>query len=262
MSARRGERPRVELEALPLDPLTRSQVVDRVIGELSRGRGGWLATPNLDQFRLAAADPALLELLAASTLTVADGMPLVWASRLQRQPLPERVAGSDLVWMLAEAAATAGRHLLLIGGEGDAGARAVAAFAERYPSLGAISHTPLPMGFDPADADAVAEVEAALVAQRPDLIFIGLGFPKQDQLIAAVRSTLPGSWFMGVGVSLSFVAGEVRRAPPWLAAIGLEWLHRLAQEPRRLWRRYLIHDIPFSIGFLARSLGRGLRHGK
>lgn len=250
---------RVELGGLELDSLRSEEVVRRVIADLDRGRGGWLATPNLDQLRQAAANPALRELLSASDLAVADGMPLIWASRLQGEGLPERVAGSDLVWTLSAAAARAGMRLQLVGGAGDAGRRAGRIFAARSPGLDVAEHLPLPMGFDATDPSSVDAVREALSERRPDLVFVALGFPKQDQLISALRPSLPGTWFMGVGISLSFVAGDVSRAPAWLAALGLEWLHRLAQEPGRLWRRYLIHDLPFCARLLAGALVRRTR---
>jgi N-acetylglucosaminyldiphosphoundecaprenol N-acetyl-beta-D-mannosaminyltransferase len=90
------------------------------------------------------------------------------------------------------------------------------------------------------------EVTNALAEARPDIIFVGLGFPKQDLVIEHVRAALPDSWFIGVGVSIDFVAGKVRRAPAWTHRLGLEWLFRLTQEPRKLAHRYLIDDLPFA----------------
>lgn len=246
---------RVELAGVELDALTRSAVVEQVVNELAVGNGGWLATPNLDQLRLASSDGKLAALLHASDLTVADGMPLIWASRLQAEPLPERVAGSDLVWDLGEAASTHGLRLDLIGGAGSAGERAATVLADRFPGLDVAGH-PLPMDFEPGDPTGVERIAAVLKAREPDLVYVGLGFPKQERLIAELGPRLPSAWFIGVGISLSFIAGDVRRAPPWLASLGLEWAHRLAQEPVRLWRRYLVHDVPFLVRLVLRSLSR------
>ena len=87
-------------------------------------------------------------------------------------------------------------------------------------------------------------------------MYVGLGFPKQERLIEAVRDVLPASWFLGVGVSFSFVSGEIRQAPRWLRRIGFEWVHRLVQEPGRLFKRYVIHDIPFAIRLLVHAAAR------
>jgi N-acetylglucosaminyldiphosphoundecaprenol N-acetyl-beta-D-mannosaminyltransferase len=82
---------------------------------------------------------------------------------------------------------------------------------------------------------------------RPDILLVGLGSPKQEQLIRALRPHLPATWMVGVGISFSFVAGEIKRAPVWMRKAGVEWVHRLAQEPRRLAKRYLVHDLPFAV---------------
>ena len=251
----------VNLMGVELDRLTQAQAVARVGGALDSGRGGWIVTPNLDHLRLASADPSLRALIAGADLAVADGMPLVWASRLLGDPLPERVPGSGLIWDLCEDAARNGRSVLLIGGAGAAGARAAAVISARYEGLSGCSHLPLPMGFRPEDPGLVDPIREAVAASGADLVFVGIGFPRQERLIAALRPALPGAWFAGVGVSLSFVAGEIRRAPDWVQTLGLEWVHRLIQEPQRLARRYLLHGIPFAIRLFRHALRRRFDSG-
>ena len=99
----------------------------------------------------------------------------------------------------------------------------------------------------PAELDPL---KAELIRARPDLVYVGLGAPKTERVIATLRTTLPAAWWIGVGISLSFMAGDVRRAPSWMQRAGLEWLHRLVQEPRRLARRYLLEDLPFAARLL------------
>jgi N-acetylglucosaminyldiphosphoundecaprenol N-acetyl-beta-D-mannosaminyltransferase len=94
----------------------------------------------------------------------------------------------------------------------------------------------------------------------PDILLVGLGSPKQEQLIRALRPLLPRTWMIGVGVSFSFLAGEIRRAPLWLQALGLEWVHRLLQEPRRLAKRYLVEDLPFAFRLFASALATRMRN--
>jgi N-acetylglucosaminyldiphosphoundecaprenol N-acetyl-beta-D-mannosaminyltransferase len=91
---------------------------------------------------------------------------------------------------------------------------------------------------------------------RPDILLVGLGSPKQEQLIQALRPLLPGCWMIGVGISFSFIAGDVRRAPAWMQKTGLEWVHRLAQEPKRLAHRYLVDDVPFAFSLFWHALRR------
>jgi N-acetylglucosaminyldiphosphoundecaprenol N-acetyl-beta-D-mannosaminyltransferase len=102
-------------------------------------------------------------------------------------------------------------------------------------------------------------IRDALAAARPDIVFVGLGFPKQERLIDAVADTLPAGWFLGVGVSFSFVSGEIDRAPRWMRRLGLEWAHRMVQEPGRLFKRYVIHDLPFAARLFADAAARRLR---
>jgi N-acetylglucosaminyldiphosphoundecaprenol N-acetyl-beta-D-mannosaminyltransferase len=105
-------------------------------------------------------------------------------------------------------------------------------------------HTPA-FGFE-RDPSAVPAIRAELQAARPDIVYVALGFPKQERLIRAVRDVLPQAWFVGVGISFSFLAGDMPRAPDWMQRAGLEWAHRLAMEPRRLARRYLVDGLPFA----------------
>ena len=106
----------------------------------------------------------------------------------------------------------------------------------------------------PPTADELASLQSELTALRPDILLVALGSPKQEEVIAALRPHLPATWMVGVGASLSFAAGELDRAPVWMRRAGLEWLHRLAQEPSRLARRYLIEDLPFALRLFSAAL--------
>jgi N-acetylglucosaminyldiphosphoundecaprenol N-acetyl-beta-D-mannosaminyltransferase len=110
-----------------------------------------------------------------------------------------------------------------------------------------------PFGFE-YDAEAIERVRQVLRDTKPDIVFVGLGFPKQERLIAYLRSEFPQMWFLGVGYSFSFVAGHTPRAPAWMIRHGLEWLHRMVKDPRRLASRYLIHGIPFAMRLFASSI--------
>ncbi|WP_432926370.1 WecB/TagA/CpsF family glycosyltransferase [Microbispora sp. CA-135349] len=236
-----------------LDPLTEEQVVGHVMTALERGVGGHVVTPNVDICRTAARDASLRALIDAAELAVADGMPLVWASRLLGHPLPERVTGADLIWSLTGAAAARGLPVYLIGGPPGVAEAARDALRGRHPNLVVTGvHAP-PYGFE-TSAAAMAELRGRLVAARPSLVFVGLGFPRQDRLIAALRADLPGAWFVGCGAAIAFAAGAVRRAPEWMGDHGLEWLFRLVGEPQRLARRYLVEDLPFALRLLSVAL--------
>lgn len=240
---------------MPLARVTAGELVGHVFDELDAGRGGWVITANVDHLKRYAEDPSIRELCSEADWIVADGMPLLWAARLMGEPLPGRVAGSDLVWMLAEQAARRGRSLFLLGGEGGAAESAGRRLRERWPALRiAGTHSPrISADPTPAELDGIRE---KLRSARPDLVYCAFGAPKQERVIRALHRDLPRCWWLGVGISLSFIAGRVGRAPRWMQRLGLEWVHRLAQEPRRLARRYLVDDLPFALRLLAHALRR------
>ena len=250
--------PLVRVAGVAVAAVTREETVRQVATGLERGEGGWIITVNVDHLKRCETCPEIASMYREASLVVADGMPLLWAARVAGAQLPERVAGSDLVWLLAERAARDGRSLFLLGGNPGAAETAAARLRERWPGL-RIAGTSSPTVASPPTAAEVEALAAELEAAAPDLVYVGLGAPKQEQLIRALRTRLPRTWWMGVGISLSFVAGDVSRAPRWLQRLGLEWVHRLGQEPRRLARRYLIDDLPFALRLLASALLSRLR---
>lgn len=254
---------RIDLLGLAIDRITERETVLHIMGALQAGRGGWVITPNAAHLREFCRSEALRELMGRADLSVADGMPLVWASRLQETPLPERVAGSNLIYSLSEEAALRGASVFMLGGDEGVAQRAAARLQAHCPGLRVVgTHFP-PFGFE-QDPRELARIREALTAARPDIVYVGLGFPKQEQLIVELRDALPETWFLGIGISLSFVSGDASRAPQWMHDSGLEWLHRLIDDPPRLWRRYVKHGMPFVVGMLARCWwrGRAVRAGR
>ena len=235
----------VNMDGLAIDAITEAEVVAHVLEALQAGRGGRLVTLNVDSFRAASRDPALKRLISESTLRVADGMPLVWAARLRGTPVPERVTGASLILSLSQAAAHGGRSVYLLGGAPGVPGRACAALCHRYPGLIVAGVDAPAHGFDSTPA-GIHAVCARVIAAAPDIVYVGLGFPKQERVIAQVAPALPSAWFVGCGAAIPFAAGALQRAPRWMQQAGLEWLFRLASEPRRLAERYLIDDLPFA----------------
>lgn len=247
----------VHLLGVPVDALTLDQAADRIVREAAAGRGGWVVTPNLDILRRATRDASFRALYDATTMRLADGMPLVWASRLQRTPLPQRAAGSDLIFRLAQTAAAGNVSVFLLGGNPGTAEKSVAALTRRFPALRIAGiECPAP-GFEKDEAAYGSLVERVEEA-RPGIVLVALGCPKQEQVIQRLRPRMPETWFIGVGITFSFVAGEVPRAPVWMRRVGLEWFHRMMQEPGRLARRYLVDGIPFALWLFARSAMSGL----
>lgn len=252
--------PRVRVEGVPFNRQTQSEVVDSVFHALGNARGGRIVTPNVDIMQQVRRRPELGEVLRTADIVVADGMPIVWASKLRRTPLPERISGADLVWSLAQRAATEDRSLYLLGGRPGVAQRAGATFAEQNPGLRVVGYDAPEWGFE-RSPEQMQQVIDKLIAAKPDLVYLALGFPKQDLVAATLTRHLPNTWFLGCGGALDMAAGEVQRASDTLQRFGGEWLHRLAMEPRRLARRYLLNDAPYAALMLTRSTIAGVTAG-
>jgi N-acetylglucosaminyldiphosphoundecaprenol N-acetyl-beta-D-mannosaminyltransferase len=231
--------------SLDIDPLDGEQILDAIFDALDRGEGGWLVTPNLDILRQAFVDHESGQLFGRATLLVADGAPLEWAARLSGREIPGRFPGASLFWSIAEEAAARGRTMLLLGGRPQAGQLAARRLRDQYPGLVVHHHCP-PMGFE-RDAAEMETIRSTIRSLEPDLVICGLGAPKQERLMAQLHPEFPSTWFFGFGATIDFAAGLVPRAPEWMQRSGVEWLFRLATEPRRLGRRYLVQGIPFTL---------------
>jgi N-acetylglucosaminyldiphosphoundecaprenol N-acetyl-beta-D-mannosaminyltransferase len=237
----------MRLMGAPVGVVTEAYAVETIIGAAETGRGHWTITVNLDHLRLYNCNPVAKVLIDDADLVVADGMPLVWASHLAGEPLPERVSGSSMIWSICEAARDRGQSVFLLGGDPGVAERAAQVFRNTYPGL-EIAGTAFPaVGFE-NDEQELERIRREVAEADPQIVFVALGFPKQDLLIRILRNSLPNASFLGVGISLSYVTGDLDRAPDWLCHIGLEWAHRLLQEPSgRLVRRYLIDGVPFAL---------------
>jgi N-acetylglucosaminyldiphosphoundecaprenol N-acetyl-beta-D-mannosaminyltransferase len=238
-----------------------SQVVDHVKDAWRVGHGGWIVTANVDILRRIARDSEVRALVRRSDLVVADGMPLLWASALSGAPLPERVTGASLFWTLSEAAAAEGRSVFVLGGPPGAAEGAASALANRFPGLRIAGTACPPMGFETTPGGMETLVDQ-ISASSAGLVLIGLGFPKQEHVAVRVMSRLPAAWCLGCGAAVVFASGDAARAPEWMQRSGIEWVHRLSAEPRRLAGRYLRDDAPFTVRLLLSAAAARLRRSR
>lgn len=238
---------------------TEAHAVQMIVEAAESERGCWTITANLDHLRRYHRNPAEKGLIDEADLVVPDGMPLIWASRIAGEPLPERVSGSSLVWSICQAASARRQSIFLLGGDPGVAERAAQIFQARYPGLDIVGTSCPPQGFEHNNFE-VSRLQRQLTEAAPRIVFVALGFPKQDLLIRIVREALPQASFLGVGISLSYAAGDLSTPPAWICRLGLEWAYRLAQEPtRRLLRRYLIDGVPFGVRLMGSAARRRIR---
>ena len=241
--------------------LTETQCVDIILDALTRGYGGSVLTMNLDILRRFQRKPECAEFYKRSDMIIADGKPIVWACRILGSPLPERVSGSNLICRLSAAAAREGRSVFLLGGMPGTAQKAASLLRARFAGLRVAGTFCPEMNFENTPG-RVASILRTVSDARPDIVYVALGSPKQERLIMRLREVHPCAWYIGVGISFSFLSGHIRRAPLWMQKAGLEWIHRLAQEPERLYKRYLLQGIPFVVHLLGSALVRRVARKK
>ncbi|MCL4545314.1 MAG: WecB/TagA/CpsF family glycosyltransferase [Chloroflexi bacterium] len=243
---------RVNLLGVQIDAVEREAALSMVERAIISRRPHQVVTINVDFLKLAKQDSAYRHLLNTADLAVADGMPLVWASRMLGVPLPERITGMDIVCGLASRARHARYRFYLLGAAPGVAERAGAVLEERYPGAEVCGAYAPPFGsFSTSENDKMVEL---IQAARPDVLLVAFGAPRQDIWIREYMTRLAVPVSIGVGGTLNFLAGNIRRAPSWMQEAGLEWLFRLSQEPGRLWRRYLFGDLPIFLELLTEPL--------
>jgi N-acetylglucosaminyldiphosphoundecaprenol N-acetyl-beta-D-mannosaminyltransferase len=229
-------RERVWVWGVPFAAITLAEAVATVSELIRDGRPSYFITAPTHYAMLTEQYPDLQAINDRAAFIVADGKPLVWASRMRGTPLPERVAGSDLIFHLCEEAARQGFRVFLLGGGEGVAEEAARRLVELYPGLQIVG-TECPPFREPT-----AEEEEALLGRirraAPDILFVAFGQPKGERWIIRHYESLGVPVSVQVGASLDFAAGRVRRAPRWMQKSGLEWVFRLSLEPRRLAGRY------------------------
>ncbi|MBV9601235.1 MAG: WecB/TagA/CpsF family glycosyltransferase [Chloroflexi bacterium] len=237
-----SHRRRVELGGILLDQVDLAAAVDRIAAFVRSGQPHHVVTVNLDFLSIANRNPEFEATLNGADLAVADGMPLVWLSRLRSERLEERVAGVELVMESRRMGAELGSSVFLLGAAPGVAEAAGKRIQESYPGIRIAGTYAPPVGALTAQENRYIIDLIRLAA--PDFLFVALGAPRQDLWIREHLTELRVPVAMGVGCVLDLLAGNVRRAPAWMQRGGLEWAFRLVQEPGRLWRRYLVNDLP------------------
>jgi N-acetylglucosaminyldiphosphoundecaprenol N-acetyl-beta-D-mannosaminyltransferase len=233
---------RVDVLGCPVDVLTMEQTVERCLALVERGGPAQHVVVNAAKLVAYNDDPRMAAIIRGCAIVNADGQAVVWGARMLGRPLPERVAGIDLMHELMDAAAQRGLGVYLLGAREQVLAQAVERLRERHPGL-RVAGTHHGWFGDDESADVVDAIRAA----RPDLLFVAMSSPRKEYWLSEHLEATAVPFAMGVGGAFDVVAGLTRRAPRWMQRTGLEWLYRLLQEPRRLWRRYLVSNTRFAL---------------
>jgi N-acetylglucosaminyldiphosphoundecaprenol N-acetyl-beta-D-mannosaminyltransferase len=238
--------PAVHILGVRVHAVTMAGTLDWIEAAVEARASQQLCTANPEFVMAAQRDPDFLRVLNQADLVIPDGIGLVWAARWLGRPLPARVAGSDLVGLIAERAAARGWRLFFLGAAEGVAQRAAAVLQARYPGwvlAGAYAGSPRP--------EDEAAIGAMIQAARPDVLLVAYGAPAQDKWIARNRDRLGVPVSLGVGGSFDFLVGVARRAPAWMQGAHLEWLHRLVHQPWRV-RRIFTAVVLFPLAVLRR----------
>lgn len=234
-----GHMGKTSLFGIQIDALTCDQAMRQILTWIKEADGTcrYVVTPNLDHAVLLRDDDFLLRAYESAALVLADGMPLVWASRLLGRRLPERVAGSDLTPALLDASCEVPMRVFLLGALPERATQAAHNIEALYPAVTVVGTCSPEPGFE-RDADTGDAIVEKINAAYADLLIVGLGAPKQEIWVARHYQRLRCPVALCVGATIDFLAQPALRAPPWMQRFGLEWLHRATRDPRRLFPRY------------------------
>lgn len=231
---------RLELMGCEVDNLDMEETLLRIEEFIHEGSPHQHVVINADKVVKAHRDPELRRIINECALINADGMPVVWASRLLGKPLKERVAGVDLFDALMRRAAEKGWRVYLLGAREEVVSGVMHLYEKRYPSLVFAGYR---NGYWKAEEEA--SVAAAIGEARPDLLFVAISSPKKEQFLGRYQAEMKVPFAMGVGGTFDVAVGKVKRAPVWMQKSGFEWFYRFLQEPRRMFHRYFVEDMYF-----------------
>lgn len=232
---------RIELLGVPIDSVTMEETLERMESLIRARRPSYVVTPNVDVLVQLQTDREFKRIYDGAALVLPDGVPLIWAGKFLGTPFKAKVSGSDLFVEFCEFASKKGFKVYFMGAMPGVAAKAADILMKRYPGLKVVgTHSPS-FGFEKNEAEC-ADIVQRIRAASPDVLFVGLGSPKQEKWTDRFKDKHGVPVSVMCGISFDYVAGTVKRAPRWMQNVGLEWFFRLCIEPKRLWKRYLVDD--------------------
>lgn len=225
-----------------IDNLTMQEALETIDALIQENKNAYVVTPNVDHIVQLETNKELQDVYANASLILTDGKPLLWIAKWYGTPIKEKISGSDLFPLLCDMAAKKGYSMFFLGAAEGVAAKAADNLMNKYKGLKVIGTYSPPYGFE-NDSSEMNKIDAMIKKARPDILIVGLGCPKQEKFIYNNYKKLGVPISLGLGASFDFEAGNIKRAPKWMANHGLEWLFRITQDPKRLMKRYLINDM-------------------
>ena len=222
-----------------VDNLIMAEALDEIDRLITLNKNAYVVTPNVDHIVQLEQGGLLCDIYAHADLILTDGKPLIWISKLYRTPIKEKISGSDLFPLLCQRAAQKGYKMFFLGAAEGVAAKAAENLMAKNPGLQVVGAYSPPLGFED-DSQQMAHIEQMIKDAAPHILIVGLGCPKQERFIFNNKDRLGVPISLGLGASLDFEAGNIKRAPKWMSDHGLEWLYRAMSEPKRLAKRYLV----------------------
>lgn len=227
-----------------VDNLTMDEAVVAADTLIKKGGAAFIATPNVDHLVLLEQHDELKAAYENADLVFTDGMPIVWFSKLLGRPIKEKISGSDFLPRLCDLSARNGYKMFFLGAAPGVAELAAQKLAERYQGLQVVDCYSPSLDFE-KNPEEMKLIDDRIAAAKPDILVVALGCPKQEILISVNKTRWNVPLSLGVGASLDFAAGKIKRAPRWMSNHGLEWLYRMCQEPGRMFKRYVLRDWKF-----------------
>jgi exopolysaccharide biosynthesis WecB/TagA/CpsF family protein len=238
------ERVLVNIFNISIDNFSMEETIHYIDYLIAMKNNSYVVTPNVDHIVKLQSDDEFKTIYDKADLVLADGMPIVWASKLLGKPIKEKVSGSDLFPKLCEHASINGYSIFLLGAALGVAEKAAKKLIEMYPKLNIVGTYSPSFGFE-NDKEENEKIIRMIKESKPDILFVGVGAPKQEKWIFKYKNKYNVPVSLGIGASFDFIAGNIKRAPKWMQNCGLEWFYRLLKEPKRMFKRYIIDDSKF-----------------
>ena len=226
---------------IKIDNISMKECISKLDNLINDGKYHYVVTPNVDHIVKLQNDDYFLEVYKKADIVVADGMPIIWYSKLIKRPIIEKISGSDLFPKVCELCSNKGYTIFLLGAADGIAEIAKKKLENKYKGLRIIGTYSPKYGFED-DINEIKNIINIINKNKPDILAVGLGAPKQEKFIYKYREELKVPVSLAIGATIDFEAGNIKRAPRWMQQIGMEWFYRLIKEPKRMYKRYIIED--------------------